>query len=578
MKNKIIIILVLLMTLSLFTGCKKGGNVTPSPSASVTPTNAGGNVSASPTSGDYNFAIGKYEKNEEGWPKSKYVYDLPLSRTNETFSLWTVSYTPQYLPEDGYAGLGMYKGMREKTGVNINYNLVSAATRSENFATLIASDALTDIISQGAYFFTSGTLQDAVDDDYFANLYPYLDYMPNYCWELYNRSRNSDILDSAFYADDTVVSILGLYSTPLTATGYFLRQDWMDKLNLGKAQDLVTFDDLHSVLTSFKTAYGAEGRYPMMIFSAFELQPVNFVGFNTTPYSARLSYVRVRDGKVEFCGTTSDDRELMTMLNAWWNEGLIDPNYGSYTDITVMTSQLAAGNLGYVNFTPSQIQANESACVDTDCRYEPTRRLKRTADQIIQWGLKPNNITYGSCTVSAKCRNLPLIATYIDWMYSDEGSDWTNWGPEGEIWTYNDKGEKQLTDFALNHEAGTAWLQDCFTYNELADAGIQIWTRNYAYPGGERFVDMYKTWEVPDYGGAYDWPAGAKFTSEQQNEINSLFDDVNTYFTENFIRFFSGDKPFSEWDSYVGEINGLGLARITEIYQEAYDAYKAKKT
>jgi len=88
---------------------------------------------------------------------------------------------------------------------------------------------------------------------------------------------------------------------------------------------------------------------------------------------------------------------------------------------------------------------------------------------------------------------------------------------------------------------------------------------------------MYKTWEVPDYGGAYDWPAGAKFTGEQQNEINSLFDDVNTYFTETFMTFFTGDKPFAEWDSYVSEMNGLGLARITEIYQEAYDAYRAKK-
>ncbi len=575
MKNKTAIALALLLTISLFSGCKRGGNVTPSPSASPTATKPAASPPAPP--GDYHFALGIDGSHAEGGPETKYDYALPLSRTTEPFSLWTVNYTPQYLPADGYNGLGMYKGMREKTGGNIDYILVSSATRAENFATLLASDALPDIMSQGAYFFTGGTLQDALDDGYFANLYPYLDYMPNYCRELWVRSEKSDILDSAFYDEGEVVSIYGLYSTPLSATGYFLRQDWMDDLNLGRAQDLVTFDELHGVLTSFKTAYGSEGKYPMMIFSVFELQPLNFVGFNTTPYSGRLSYVRVVDGKVQFCGTTQDDKELMTLLNAWWKEGLIDPNYGSYTDITKASSQLAAGNLGYVNFTPSQIQANEAACVDPDCRYEPTRRLKRTEDQIIQWGLKPIHITYGSCTVSAKCKNLPLVATYIDWMYSEEGSDWTNWGPEGELWEYNEEGEKQLTDFALKHEAGTAWLQDCFTYNELADAGIQIWTRNYTYPGGERFVDMYKTWEVPDYGGAYDWPAGAKFTGEQQNEINSLFDDVNTYFTETFMTFFTGDKPFAEWDSYVSEMNGLGLARITEIYQEAYDAYRAKK-
>jgi ABC-type glycerol-3-phosphate transport system substrate-binding protein len=127
-------------------------------------------------------------------------------------------------------------------------------------------------MSQGTYFFTSGTLRDALDNGYFANLYPYLDYMPNYCWELGNRSHDSDILDTAFYGDDEVVSIYGLYSTPMTATGYFLRQDWMDKLGLGKAGELKTYDDLHSVLAAFKTAYGPEGAYPMFIFSTFELQ------------------------------------------------------------------------------------------------------------------------------------------------------------------------------------------------------------------------------------------------------------------------------------------------------------------
>jgi putative aldouronate transport system substrate-binding protein len=203
------------------------------------------------------------------------------------------------------------------------------------------------------------------------------------------------------------------------------------------------------------------------------------------------------------------------------------------------------------------------------------QRLKRTEGQVIEWGLKPNNITYGSCTVSAKCANLPLVATYIDWMYSEEGSDWTNWGPEGELWEYNDKGEKMLTEFALKHEAGTAWLQDCYTYNELADAGIQIWTRNYAYEGGERFINMFNTWKVADYGGSYDWPAGVKFDSAQQDEINSLFDDVNTFFTENFITFFTGSKPMSQWGDYVGQMDSMGLARIREIYQEAYDAYKA---
>lgn len=568
MQRRTAYLFALLMLCSLFVGCKRNGEAVPSP----TPT-TGTNVSPSPTAGNYNFAAGKYEKTADGWPKEKYNYELPLSKTGEKFSLWTVSYTPQYLPEDGYNGLSMYKGMREMTGVNIDYILVSSDTRAENFSTLLASDALPDLMSQGTYFYTGGSLQNAIDDEYFANLYPYLDYMPNYCWELYNRSKNSDILDTAFYKKDVVAAVYGLYETPLTSTGYFLRQDWLDELDLGKASDLVTFDDLYEVLTAFKAKYGPEGAYPMMIFNSIELQPVNWVGYNTTPYTTRMSYTRVVDGEVQFCGTTGDDKALMTMLNQWWKEGLIDPNYASYSSTGAASSQLAAGNLGYVIFTPSEVPGFEASCVDKDCRYEPVKRLKQYKDQIIQWGLKPNNITYGSCVVSAKCKNIELATTYLDWMYSEEGSEWTNWGPEGEIWEKNEKGEKQLTQWALTHEMGTAWLQDCWTFNELADAGIQKWTRNYAYPGGERFVNMFRTWEVPDYGGDYDWPAGVKFTDEQQDEIDRYWDDVNTYFTEKFMTFFEGSRPMSQWEDYVDEINALGLSKIREVYQEAYDEY-----
>jgi hypothetical protein len=46
-------------------------------------------------------------------------------------------------------------------------------------------------MSQGVFYWTSGTLQTAVDDGYFANLYNYREYMPNYLWEIITRSVNN---------------------------------------------------------------------------------------------------------------------------------------------------------------------------------------------------------------------------------------------------------------------------------------------------------------------------------------------------------------------------------------------------
>jgi putative aldouronate transport system substrate-binding protein len=581
MKQKLGLILACLLILALFAGCAGStGNKTESEGAK---TNASGNsensTAATPEpekeeASPYNFAIGKYEVNEEGWPTAKYEYELPLSTTGEKFTQWDICWTPQYLPEDGYEGLGMYKGMQEMTGVDIEYFLVSADTRNENFATLVNSDSLCDIMAQGAYFWTSGTLQQAVDDGYFANFYEYRDYIPNYLYEIYSRSlTDSTIMDTVFYKDDVWITMYGLFETPIQNTGYMLRQDFMDELGLGDAHEVKTYDQVHEILKAFKVAKSGDF-YPMMVFSSMELAAYNWCGFNTTPYNGGLTYLRVVDGKVQFCGTTSDDLALLKMLNQWWNEGLIDPNWSSFSYTANLANNITNDLLGYVIFTPSEVAGYEMTCINPNCRFEPTQRLRQKEDQIIHWGYAGGSVNYGSAVFSAKCKNMPLLMTFMDWQYSDSGSLWTNWGPEGELWEYDENGNRMLTEFALKHEAGTAWLQDCYCYNELGDAGIQHWRRNYAYPGGERFIAMFDTWDVSGFfDSAYTWPTGVKFNDEQQEIIDQNRTDPNTYFQENAPLFFTGEKSFSEWDSYVQTMMDMGLSTVLQVYQEGYDEY-----
>lgn len=354
-----------------------------------------------------------------------------------------------------------------------------------------------------------------------------------------------------------------------------IRQDILDDLGLGKASDIKTYSQFHEILKAMKTSKG-DDFWPMMMYSTFEMVPLNWCGYNTTPYNRTLNYQRVVDGKVQFCGTTQDDLELMKLLNSWWNEKLIDPNWSSYTDNTnpAFKSAIANDLLGSIISTPSNIPPLEKSCINTDCMFAPTPRLRITENQIIKWGYSGGHITYGSASFSAKCKNLPLVVSLIDWKFSQEGAEWTNWGPEGEVWEYNDKGERQLTEFALTHPAGTSWLQNLYCNNELVDPGIQIWRRNYAFPGGDRFIAMFDVWDASSYyDGSYVWPTGIKFTTEQRDIIKANSTDANTYFQENSVLFFYGDTPFSEWNSYVKQIMDMGLTNVIEVYQQAYDEY-----
>ncbi len=612
MKRKLALLLAVLFILSLFVGC--GGNTgtntgknnsqntgTQTNSGSKnnsgtntgtdTGTDTGSDTDAEPVDeGPYKFAPGKYELDSEGFPATKYEYELPFCTTDEVLTNWTVNWTPQYLPESGYQGVPTFYMMEEMTGVHMEWDLIASSSRAENLSIALASDELDDILGQFNYYYSGGTMEQAIEDEYIVNLYLYRDYMPNYLWEVQTRSAGSTIKDTVFYRDDLWTAFFGMYKTPMFSTGYFLRQDWMDALGLGESSSIQTFDQLHDILTAFKSAYPDAS--PMMLFSSFELEPYNWVGYNTTPYSSRLSYVRVKDGQVMFCGTDTDDKELMQLLNQWWNEGLFDPNYASYGSTNDMADALSNSQIGCSIFTPSEVSGWESTCVDTNIEWAPVTRLRKTTDQTIYWGLNSKHTNYGSACVSASCENVELAVTWLDWCYSDFGSDWMNWGPEGDsyeatmdsdgvvgyIWYYNENGERRVTQWAYEHPAGLAWLQDCHCYNELGDAGIQHWDRNYAYEGGDRFTKMFDLWNYAAenyYENKWNWPAAINFSTEDTETINALFSDVSTYFQENYAAFFEGSVSFDQWDSFVNSMMDMGLREITAIYQENYDAYIA---
>ena len=264
-------VLALLIAAALFAGCNgPGETITPTPTAAQStqaPSTQVPSATEAPAEteapqataepvdeGPYHFAKG-YATDADGWPLEKYVYEQPLCDTDDVLTKWTTCYNPQYLPEGGFNAIQTWQMVEEFTGVHIEYNVVDSANRQQNFSVLLASDDLDDILDGGASFYP-GTLDDAVEDGFFADLYDKRDLMPNYMWEIHNRSiRNPDCLNSLFYKKTHLIALYGLVIDPVPSMGAALRQDWLDKLGMGSAADVTTFDKLHEVLVAMKVNF-----------------------------------------------------------------------------------------------------------------------------------------------------------------------------------------------------------------------------------------------------------------------------------------------------------------------------------
>ena len=107
-----------------------------------------------------------------------------------------------------------------------------------------------------------------------------------------------------------------------------------------------------------------------------------------------------------------------------------------------------------VTMNPSQVPDFENATDDPDVEWTSIARTLRYDGQILKFGQKTSNMTYGVTVVSAKCENIPLAMTWCDYFFSPEGSEYSSYGPEGITWAYNEAGEKELTDLILKNPQG----------------------------------------------------------------------------------------------------------------------------
>ncbi|NLV50763.1 MAG: hypothetical protein GXY20_08750 [Clostridiales bacterium] len=595
MKKVLALTLVAMLLPALFAGCGDSSKPTPTqepPAATQTPATsaptATGSSETSPPSAaaepdsPYKFAAGKYEKDERGAANDFYEYELPLSTTDEVFTFLTYSFNLSAYPEEGYEIMALPTADREMTGVNVEYIITPVMTSVESFRVLVASDDLPDMCSNAIMNY-NGTAEEMVEDGYFVNLYDYLDYMPNFSYMVCNYDPSDTVLyQTVFYHDDFIPAFYCITQEPVRLAGYCVREDWMQQFGM-TASDLVTWDDLHEALLLAKTQI-TSCEYPFILRQNIDLTTgAWFMSHDTLPFIIDGSAGRnfVIDGKVKISNSNDSDRDFMRIISGFYSENLINPNWLAFSRAADTNAEINNGETFYAPMHTGDITNYEASSTQPGTLWRPTSPPLRYEGQILHLGGQLPRETSSTMSISAKCANIPLVVSWIDWRFSPVGGDLWYWGVEGEIFEFDDKGERVLTDFAINNPAGLTlnYLLLIYALNHSANVGLIQADREFKYPGGDitfGYALDWTNWLKENHDGAYLYPVGARLTVEQSAEINSYLSDVSTYMNENYAQFVDGSKNIeTDWDNYINGLNSIGLPEIKAVYQEAYDAFMA---
>ncbi len=155
---------------------------------------------------------------------------------------------------------------------------------------------------------------------------------------------------------------------------------------------------------------------------------------------------------------------------------------------------------------------------------------------------------------------------YINWFYSDEGSEIVSWGKEGETYEVVD-GKKQ---YILPNEGDNAKLlygfQTIGSYLRIDPAAAEAcMSEEQAATTDFVLEHTHAELEPTTY---------MSLSSAESETIADYNTSLSTFVSENLQKFILGQRPMSEWDKFQEELSQMPIDDILAIYETAYNRIK----
>ncbi len=555
MKNaKKLVALLLSLALVLSLGAC-GGNGGSSTSSEASPSSTTEESGAAAESGDESQA----ETAETG------EFQLPIVDEPTTLSYFVADDSNAAIMTTDWNDNEFYQEMERRTGVHLEFEMVSSADYQTNFNLMIASGNLADMIYVGASYYAEG-VDAAIDDGYFLDLTDLVDeYMPNY-----EKVRTSDVQYELLSTTDSgrlgaVYELRQSKQGPWL--GLWIRQDWLDDLGLDTP---VTFDDYHEVLTAFKNEKGATA--PLILnFSGSDGEFGTMSGGLNVLNSWQLD----ETGKVNFGPYMDAWKEYVTIMHQWYTEGLIDPDFMATDERTADMAKVVTGASGVFAALYTMPSVYEAASEDPNMNLAPVNPPVMNEGDEGHIRLR-DSYTSGNTAISADSENWEVALRWLDYLYTEEGALLANYGVEGDTFEFDENGEPVFTDKILNNENGWTMTQTVASYL-CPSAGIanwSDWTRELAGVP-EKDQACYDVWS--EFSDDWRLPSSVTLTQDESTERAALYADISTIVKEQTAQFISGALDIEEnWDAYISALEASGMERAIEITQAAYDRYLAR--
>lgn len=513
----------------------------------------------------------------EDAPEPPGPVSLPLTDGGETFTFWVDGAAPfvtAYLGDgQSYNTAACTEYLEEQTGVHIEYKEVNMFSAAEEFSLMVASNDYTDMISNFANLYSGGYAQGYLDEVLFPLNELVDSSMPYYRYYL---DTHPEFISQLVDDKGNMLYISGFQDESYTVSGAQIRQDWLDELGL---ETPVTFDDWYEVGKAFKSQYDG---YMTFCFNSSINPGLSFSrGYNLPGFSINSSdsYFYQQDGTVHAAYTEDAMKDFLTMLNQWYSDGILCPDFYSYNGAQDCEGNIIGGEVGIFWGQATFVASYNAMSEDPGCRFVGLQSPVLEEGQEIHFSTADRLTDVNPVAITSACDDPELLAAWLDYHFTDEGQLLSNYGMEGGSFEYDAQGQPQFNDFVMNNPDGLNFKQTTSTYILYATPSIFDADCQFEVLYGDEGVAAIEVYSAQPEDNAWAMPDNLTYSDEESETLyeSGTVADMDTTAAEYILKFVTGALDIEEnWDAYVSAIEDLGLEDCIAAKQSALDRYNSR--
>lgn len=497
---------------------------------------------------------------------SKSDADFPI--VDEEIDITIFANKPAQNEDNDWNDILIWNEYKDLTNVNVNWDLQNPDALDETRNIALQGGELPD-----AFFLSQVSINDLLkygSEESFVALNDYIEeYAPNLSALM---EEDPSIRKAITFPDGNIYSMPAIIeedflSLRLSARPW-INTEHLKELNMDMPE---TTDDYYEFLKGVKDlAPAGDNTIPYggtVITELVEWLSGSFGVMNRG--AANANFDLGEDDNIRFYANTDEYKQLLEYLNKLYTEGLIDQeifagDWGHFTGLAGEDSEVFSS---YVFYDPIDFFGE-----DVGSAWDSLAALEGPEGFKDYHKVSPSVWDPANLVITSENEHPEATVRWMDYFYSEEGSQLYYMGVEGETFEVVD-GEQKYLDEILNPESGTfeqAIVKDLTWIGSING----IITADY-FAGGESLPPSMEAAEkIEPFTPDEIWPSFT-FTAEENDVLQANGNDVGQHVEEMRDKFISGQADLDkDWDNYLEVLESQGIEQVIEVYQNAFDRYQ----